>query len=144
MLLINCFKSWQRKEYFSKLILITEDEQKRSSSSLYACHSSKLLIPKKTTSSTKSKWVMESVGEIWIPWILSFLFASPIRRLIPSIKSIKSKGKRGQPCLIPLDAAKNFEGVPLISTAKFVDEMHPIIHLIARRGTPIWISMSVM
>ena len=37
---------------------------------------------------------------------------------------------------MPLDATKNFEGVPLIRTAKFADVRQPIIQFTANRGTP--------
>ena len=45
---------------------------------------------------------------------------------------------------MPLEAAKNFEGVPLISTGKLAEVRNPIIQFIASRGTPIWIRMSCM
>ena len=53
--------------------------------------------------------------------------ASAIKRLSPSIISMKSKGDKGQPCLIPREALKNFEGVPLIRIEKFAKVRHPII-----------------
>ena len=67
------------------------------------------------------------------PFSLPYL----IKRLRPSMTSMNSRGDKGQPCLMPLDAPKNFEGVPLTSTAEFVDVKHPIIQLTLIRGTPI-------
>ena len=43
---------------------------------------------------------------------------------------------------MPRDAVKKFEGVPLIRTTKFAEVRQPIIQLIVRSGTPIWIKMS--
>ena len=59
------------------------------------------------------------------PLILPFLFTLCINLLIASVTRRKTKGDRGHPCWMPLVGQKNFEGAPLISTAKEVDWMHP-------------------
>ena len=57
---------------------------------------------------------------------------------------MKSSGERGKPYLIPLEALKNLDGASLIKTTKFVEVRQPIIQLTPRRGTPIWINISLM
>ena len=101
-------------------------------------------MPSRITSSTKRRYVRARVEEILIPLMRPCSLASVIKRQSPSITSMKSKGERGQPCLIPLEAAKNFEGVPLIRTAKLAEVRHPVIQFTVRRGTPTWIRMSIM
>ena len=107
-------------------------------------HSGKVPVPNRITSSTKRRCVRPRVEEILIPLMRPCSLASVIKRQIPSITSIKSKGDKGQPYLIPLKAVKNFEGVPLIRTAKFVEVRHPIIQFTPRIGTPNWIKMRRM
>ena len=86
----------------------------------------------------KSKWVMVSVDESQIPWILLFLFASPIRRLRPSITKWKRRSDNEHPCLKPLEALKKPEGEPLTSTEKFAKETHPIIQLTVFNDSPTY------
>ena len=64
---------------------------------------------------------------ILIPLMRPCSLASAIKRMSPSITSIKRRGARGQPCLMPLVAMKNFEGVPLTSTTKVADVRQAII-----------------
>ena len=121
----------------SILMHILEALQKVLKITSKAIHSGKVLVPSKITSSTKRRCVRARVEEILIPLMRPCSLASEIRRLSPSITSMKSKGDKGQPCLIPLEAAKNFEGVPLIRTAKLAEVRNPIIQFKSRRGTPI-------
>ena len=79
-----------------------------------------------------------------IPLMRPCDLASTIKRLSPSMTKMKSKGEREQPCMMPHEALKNFEGVPLTKTVKFAEEIQAIIHLTPRRGMPIWIRMSLM
>ena len=50
---------------------------------------------------------------------------------------MNNSGERRHPCLIPLEAAKNQEGVPLTRIAKLADERQAIIQLTPMRGSPI-------
>ena len=50
---------------------------------------------------------------------------------------MNSKGDNGNPCMMPLNAVKNLEGVPLSITLKFTEERQPIIQLTPPKGTPI-------
>ena len=54
---------------------------------------------------------------------------------------MKIRGDRGQPWRIPWEAGKKFVGVPLINTAKVVEDRQPKIQLTVWRGAPIWINM---
>ena len=47
---------------------------------------------------------------------------------------MNNKGDKGQPCLIPLEAGKKSDGVPLTKTAKQALETHPIIQFTPIRG----------
>ena len=78
---------------------------------------------------------------ILIPQIRPWSLASDIKRMSPSITRIKSNGDRGNPCLMPQEAEKNFEGVPLTRIAKFAEVRHPMIQLTTKSGTPICIKM---
>ena len=123
---------------------IPESLQKVLKINSKAIHSGKVPVPSRITSSTKRRCVRASVEEILIPLMSPCSLASVIKRQSPSITSMKSKGDKGQPYLIPLKAVKNFEGVPLMRTTKFAKVRHSIIQFTPRRGTPIWIRMSRM
>ena len=90
-----------------------------------AIHSDSVPEPKSITSSTKRRCVRESKGEILMPLMIPCDLASAIKRLRPSMTSMKSKGERGQPCLMPREALKNLEGVPFTRTTKLPDESRP-------------------
>ena len=96
------------------------------------------------TSSTKSRWERVREGEILIPLMRPLFLASLISRLRPSITKINRSGDNGHPCLIPREAGKKLEGVPLTKTAKFAVETQLIIQLTVRRGTPICIKISLI
>ena len=86
-----------------------------------AIHSDRVPMPSRITSSTKRRCVKSSEEDILIPLMSQCSLASAISRLSPSIIKMKSKGDKGQPHLIPREALKNFDGVPLIRTTKFAD-----------------------
>ena len=134
----------KRKQDFSKLMHIPNALQKVLRMTSKAIHSDSVPEPKSITSSTKRMCVRTSKGEILMPLMRPWDLASTIKRLSPSMTSMKSKGERGQPCLMPREALKNFEGVPLTRTTKIVEEIKAIIQLTPRRGMPIWIRMSLM
>ena len=71
--------------------------------------------PMRMTSSTNNRCVRVSEGENFIPLMRPLFLASLIIKLSPSMTRMNSSGDNGQPCLIPLDAVKNLEGVPLTS-----------------------------
>ena len=120
------------------LMLIPDVEHKVSSSTSKAIHS---MIhsshTKKNDIVYKSRWVKYKVSKILMPRILPLAFASLIRRLIPPMTKINSRGDKGQPFLIPLVAVKKHVGVPFTKIAKFTVVTHPIIQLTPPRGTPI-------
>ena len=70
--------------------------------------------------------------------------ASFIIKLSPSMTKMNSSGDKGQPCLIPREAGKKLEGVPLTKTAKLTEEIQLMIQLTVRSGTPIWIKISLI
>ena len=111
----------------STLMLILDALHKVLKITSKAIHSYKVLVPSRITSSTKRRCVRARVEEIFIPMMRPCSLASMIKRLSPSITSMKRKGDKGKPCLIPLEEVKNFEGVPLIRTAKFAELRYPII-----------------
>ena len=99
--------------------------------------------PNRIASSTKSRWVRYRLGATLMPNMWPLLSALVINQLSPSMISINRRGDRGQPCLIPLDTWKNFEGVPLISTTKFADSTQPMIQFTKVQGIPICKSTSL-
>ena len=72
-----------------------------------------------------------------MPRILPFALASLINKLSPSITKINSRGDKGHPFLIPLEAVKKHEGVPLIKIAKLTEMRQPMIQLTPPKGIPI-------
>ena len=129
------------KHNLSRLMLIPEALQKVLSITSKAIYSYKVPVPNKITSSTNRRWVRVSEEAICIPRMRPWSLALDIKRLRPSMTRIKSSGDRGQPCLMPREAEKNFEGVPLTRTTKFAEVRHPMIQLTTRRGAPICIKM---
>ena len=127
----------------SILTVILVAEQNKSSTSLYAPHSWIVPIPKRITSSTNNKWVIDRLGENWKPLISPFCWALVMIMLRLSIIRMNKTGDRGQPYRIPLEAGKKYEGVPLIKTTKQEFLTHPIIQLTPIRGMPIWRSTSL-
>jgi hypothetical protein len=61
--------------------------------------------------------------------------------LKPSTNSRKMKGESGNHFLIPRDGLNNGVANPLIRTAKWVEEMQPIIHFTTLREKLICRSM---
>ena len=130
-------KLLKRKQDLSILMHIPEALHKVLKMTSNAIHLEKVPIPIRITSSTKRRCVKPSEEDILIPLMSQCSLASAISRLSPSIIKMKSKGDKGQPCLIPREALKNFDGVPLIRTTKFAEVRQAIIQLTLRRGTPI-------
>ena len=89
------------------------------------------------TSSTNRKCVRFRLGDTLIPKITPLPCPLVISKLKLSIISIKRRGDRGQPYLIPIDTGKNLEGVPLMRTTKLEDSTQPIIQFIKVPGIPI-------
>ena len=126
-----------KKPYLSVLIFMPKVAQKVSKITLKETHSSEVLVPKRITSSTKSKWVKEIWEEILMPLIFPLFWVSLINRLSPSMTRINSRGDNEQPYLIPLVAEKKQEGVPFTCKEKFAEDKQPMIQLTPIRGTPI-------
>ena len=124
-------------------MLIPEALKKVLKMTSKAIHSTNVPVPKSITSSMNKRWIRDRAEEFFIPLISPFNFASLINRLRPSMTRMNRRGDKGHPCLMPLETLKKFEGVPFTSTTKFADDKQPIIQLTPRRGTPIWIRMSL-
>ena len=116
-----------------KARFINTDTHPRSLAKSKVVHSSRVPEPSRITSSTNNKWVRARDGDILIPLMRPCSLASEIKRLNPSMTRMNNSGERGHPCLIPLEAAKNQEGVPLTRIAKLADERQTIIHLTPMR-----------
>ena len=50
---------------------------------------------------------------------------------------INNRGESGHPCLIPLEAGKNLEGVPFTNIEKFEDSTQPRIQFTPTKGMSI-------
>ena len=122
---ISASKSLWRKHDLSKLILIPDASQNVSNITLKAIQFSKEPTPNIITSSTKSRCVRESWGEILIPLILPLTFASSINKLSPSITRMNNRGDKGHPCLMPRVAVKKGEGEPFTRMEKLQKKYSP-------------------
>ena len=103
----------------SILIFIPEALQKESRRTSKANQSCKVPELRRITSSTKRRCDRVSEGESLMPRMRPLDLASLMSKLRPSMTKIKIRGDKGQPCRIPREAVKKFEGVPLTKTAKF-------------------------
>ena len=57
--------------------------------------------------------------------------------------NLNNNGDNGQPWQIPLEVGKKSEGVPLTSTTKQEEDIHPMLYLTPSKGIPIYKSTSL-